>query len=336
MMKKYLPFLILFLGSLAFANPLSHLRSINSFDKQGDFFLKINFSQPLSKKDVSLDYIRGTVQFDFDKSVFKRVKKSFSSSFKKINNIYVYQVDQNTVRVRVNLKKPLRASSYRKFIDWDINGSEVFITLNDPAKKIAPVKVVKKEKTPQLKKGNLKKGDLKKVTASSASRKLSALKRPQPAALSETKETAFFSWNNSTQQIVFISVLFMLLLYFRRPRKIFLKKGHFNVLDECHLGTNQQLALVQYKDKKFIVGFTKTEIQILKEDVDSDCVSLDPSADSVKSFSKASFQTPSQEPCVSSVKNKTPLFIKKSVDDYKKEQEERLKTTISLKLKNIN
>ena len=340
-------FFILFTPGAEALRGKAYLQTINNHFKKNDFSVDLKFSKPIARKDVSVEFINRTVQVNFSNAAFKRVKKSYPALFKKVKNVYVYQFQRDLMRVRVNLINSAKASEYKGFVDVNVSGRAVKIFLKNPKavpKAVAKVAPVKKEKI--------------------APKQKEAKTTPSPRHVSSV-DSGSISKPSSSNSWFFFSIGFVLatlLFLFRGKRRRFSPgKENFKVLDECDLDKDKKMMILSYKDRKFIVGVTPKEIQVLKEE-DFDSTNQEEDFDSTnqeEDFDSTNQEEPTPEPQeeisedVSEEATQTPeadevrtnpilknfdkvsqLKMKKSFNDYKNEYAENIRKSISLRVRN--
>ena len=111
---------------------LSYLQDFYAYQEQEYFVVELEFDNPHSFEETSLEYINSTVQVNVPQGF---LKKPFSKKIKnhKVKNVYVYQVDSSVLRVRVIYKEGIKAKDFEGKVNLSYNSHRIRIAIQQGA-----------------------------------------------------------------------------------------------------------------------------------------------------------------------------------------------------------
>ena len=260
----------------------SYLEDVYSYQEKDWFVTELIFDKPIKFEEVSVEYIRATVQVNVPGGF---LKKPYSKRVQneKVKSLYIYQPDTNTLRARVIYKKPIKAESFKGKVNISFGSRMLRISVKQEASKAtaAPVLAkVKKEdinRHEKLDRDVTFKNEEKPLVASKATppkqekvETVDLMSSDAPVIKSSVKEGSSALFYKTFVALVFLMLLVAGFFLWQR-RRLFLKntlRGHFNnsieVLYQYYLGPKKNLVVVKVLNETFLLGVTENNISFLK------------------------------------------------------------------------
>lgn len=109
-----------------------------SYEQKGSKYIaELTFSEPISEKKVSIEYINSTIQLNIQNAfvengpLLKRIKDS------QVKSLYTYQVNPEVLRSRIILSKKSKAKDFEGFVRVSSAGKVVRFEISDPTSVIS-------------------------------------------------------------------------------------------------------------------------------------------------------------------------------------------------------
>lgn len=124
-------FILCFIFSLS-ASAVKTVTAVNAYEHQGRFVTEIQFAEPISPEDLSLQYINQTVQVEIpDAQLLKgTLKRPINHS--RVKSLYTYEPKQNLVYSRIIQHKPHLAEDLKDNIEVEIKDNIAFVRISEP------------------------------------------------------------------------------------------------------------------------------------------------------------------------------------------------------------
>jgi flagellar protein FliO/FliZ len=282
------------------ANAETILQKISTNSSKSEFVTTLKFSAPISKDDLSIEYIGRTVQVNIP-DVKMRWKKDLRKVNKQsVSTLYTFQ-EGATLRTRVNYSKGIDANTFKGHVDLKVDGSKLTVTVKSPEyiaandKGIAtelpafkPVdldaeinramnmaqeeteqeklilKVDAEEKVPVA-----VKAPTKKVSKKKAKKDLKESDIPVLAGKSKKEKPELKSaWSRMIISLIVVALIGGGFVFFGRWWNRTHKRNDLNtkirVLSQFHIGPKKSLTIVRVAGESLLLGVTDNSISMLK------------------------------------------------------------------------
>ena len=249
----------------------SLINSVNVFRDKGKLTTEIKFDGGQITNQPVPEFINKSIQFDLTGIQLPVSSRSIKLKDKIFKNIYLYNLDSNTVRVRYNSKK-IKASVFAKKFDLQPNNSKVRLQILENTEIVKAKKVTKKKKAKVAKKSKQKTYDLlsskAKLSSGDAQPEASLAALSSAESLPEKKDlpeseiplklsaesngsTESVAGDNYYKLVFTLAALFagmlLILAFFKKWKKISgVETGVNNIklLSQHHLGPKKSLCVI--------------------------------------------------------------------------------------------
>tara|TARA_B100000749_G_scaffold280894_1_gene280476 strand:- start:27893 stop:29125 length:1233 start_codon:yes stop_codon:yes gene_type:complete len=115
------------------------LEAVNAYTMGDVFYTELNFSEPVSKEEVSVEFINRTVQLDIPDATWAKEPFSRKVEHDRVRSIYTYNANGKSARARLIQKKPFKAEELLGHVEMEEQGNRILVkvfnpSLNMPAK----------------------------------------------------------------------------------------------------------------------------------------------------------------------------------------------------------
>jgi flagellar protein FliO/FliZ len=290
MLKGILLFLVL---SVSVANASDVvLKDTSTSVKDGKTVVQYTFNSRIDPRKVSYDYINDTVQVDVPNAYIEEKKRFTRVTDEKIKNLYSYQLDKNTLRLRINYKDGNAASNLQGAVSTAFKDNVMTVTIDDgrvPLKAAADalpdkaINVVNVEDltgeaeeamaadTAVAAKAEVITESETPITAATADdyANLSEKDIPvlQSAPAKEAKKSGSFLFRVMSSFVILGLLAFGLYMLRKKWSKTNLKNPHthIKVLTQHYLGPKKSLAIISVAGESILIGVTENNINLIKQ-----------------------------------------------------------------------
>tara|TARA_B100001248_G_C27399434_1_gene468771 strand:+ start:11916 stop:12944 length:1029 start_codon:yes stop_codon:yes gene_type:complete len=278
--------LILYTGLSWATNPVV-LQDINKTVEDGRLVLEYTFNDRIDSRKVNLDFINETLQIDVPKAFIEEKKRFTNVEDDKVRSLYSYQMDKDTLRLRI-IYDQLKADSLQDKVTTRFSGNKMRVLIDDgriPFKEVStelPEKVV----APTIQVEDIVVSDGKdsvtkntEAVSVAVEQEKTAEEMKKDAAYDEAAIPVFANVQKTEKKekqsglnqmamavgIVFLTIIGMFLLL-RRWSKTKYKNPHthIKVLTQHHLGPKKTLAIVSVAGESILLGITESNINMIK------------------------------------------------------------------------
>jgi len=279
--------LLLYFSSFVWSSNAVVLQDIEKKVENGKAVIEYTFNDRVDSRKVSLDFINQTIQLDVPNAYLEEKKRFTSVEDSKIKSLYSYQLDNETLRLRV-IYNDLESKGLDGKIKTAFSGNVMRVSIDDgrvPLKAM-PDELPRKMKAPTIQIEDILVSDgensVEKVEPAvsvevTQDKTIEEVKKE--AAYDETSIPVFAKIKNNeknTKQSAMSNVamaigigflaLIGLFLLLRRWSKVKYKNPHthIKVLTQHHLGPKKTLAIVSVAGESILLGITENNINMIK------------------------------------------------------------------------
>lgn len=287
MLKGLLLYVVL---SVAAANASDVvLKDVTTSVKDGKTVVQYTFDSRIDPRKVSYDFINDTVQVDVPNAFIEEKKRFTNVTDEKIKNLYSYQLDKKTLRLRINYKDGNTASEFQGAVNTAFNDNVMSVIIDDgrvplkaaatlPAKPINVVKVedltgeaeveVVEAPTPIATAQELAENETpvntKVDTTNLAESEIPVL---QATEAKEAKKSGSFLFRLMSSFVILGLFAMGMFLLRKKWSKTQLKNPHthIKVLTQHYLGPKKSLAIISVAGESILIGVTENNINLIKQ-----------------------------------------------------------------------
>ncbi len=295
-MRCIIIFVLLSVSVIVSAQERSVVADIESYFSENSFVTELALAFPIDTQSIKIDYINQTIQVDVPNGYIEEGKKSISIDKNNIRSVFMYQVNPETLRIRVILNG-MEATQFKDLVGVSFEGGKLKVVIDSiqkfsnqavalPVKKQVETEKINREEfdvvnglenlesqyniVPHglVEKKQVQKAEIKDEETMSSNKDIDESKIPVlNASLKKSSSDQNYLQKMVLSLIIVVFtgiLLFWVISRWIKNKKPELSNTKIRILTQYHLGPKKSLAIVSVAGESLLIGITDQNISMLK------------------------------------------------------------------------